>query len=160
MNVKNIINVFLVLVLVSGGIYFVVGDSDFLTPANNITYISGNYTVSVRTSDITDVVNVTFYYLTNNSVNRNYSVYNVLANVSNSSSGNYATAEFTFNTHNFTGSLNADGNYTIAAAFLYGTEKASPVGYIQKMGYKIPVGGFTSGGGRIRFSDVLNISIK
>ena len=80
-------------------------------------------------------------------------VYDIKADIA---AGKYSSTKVTYTLR----APHEPGNYTIAAAFLYGTEKASPVGYIQKMGYKIPVGGFTSGGGRIRFSDVLNISIK
>src|SRR5438477_10982305 len=41
------------------------------------------------------------------------------------------------------------GDYTIAAALLYGTEKASPLSTVKKTGFDLPLGGFAGASGRI-----------
>ena len=77
-------------------------------------------------------------------------VYDIKADIA---AGKYSTSKVVYTLR----APHDPGNYTIAAAFLYGTEKASPVGYIQKIGHKVPIG---RSGGRIKFSNVLNISVK
>lgn len=53
------------------------------------------------------------------------------------------------------------GEYQIAAAFLYGTEKASPLGAVPKAGGGfLPVGGGAAPSGRIKFSPVATITVK
>ena len=44
------------------------------------------------------------------------------------------------------------GKYTICAAFLYGTEKASPLGRVDVHGHTQPLGGFAGKSGRIKFT--------
>ena len=51
------------------------------------------------------------------------------------------------------------GKYTICAAFLYGTEKASAVGRVELKGRAMPVGGFDGSSGRILFSKVATIEV-
>jgi hypothetical protein len=52
------------------------------------------------------------------------------------------------------------GSYPLAAVFLYGTEKGSPNGAVETIQGKAPVGGFGANAGRVRFSDVLQISVQ
>lgn len=52
------------------------------------------------------------------------------------------------------------GTYTMAAAFFYGTEKASPIGTIEQFGQKLPKGGFLGHSGRVMFSDVHTITVQ
>lgn len=52
------------------------------------------------------------------------------------------------------------GTYTVAAAFFYGTEMASPLGTIEQFGKKLPKGGFLGHSGRVMFSDVHSITVK
>jgi len=51
------------------------------------------------------------------------------------------------------------GKYTMCAALLYGTEKASPIGRVEVHGRTLPVGGFAGASGRIKFSDVKTIEV-
>jgi hypothetical protein len=51
------------------------------------------------------------------------------------------------------------GDYTLAAALLYGTEKASPLTTVKKDGVKLPLGGFTGGSGRVLFSDARTVKV-
>ncbi len=51
------------------------------------------------------------------------------------------------------------GKYTICAAFLYGTEKASPLGRVEMKGRAMPLGGFDASSGRILFSKVATIDV-
>ncbi len=52
------------------------------------------------------------------------------------------------------------GTYPLAAAFLYGTEKASPFGAVETIGGIRPRGGGGANSGRVRFSEVLQIQVK
>lgn len=53
------------------------------------------------------------------------------------------------------------GEYTISAAFLYGTEKASPLGRVEAPGGRVmPVGGQGAGSGRIQFAKLMKITVK
>ncbi len=52
------------------------------------------------------------------------------------------------------------GKYTICAAFLYGTEKASPLGRVDMHGHILPLGGFAGGSGRIKFSELKTIEVR
>ncbi len=52
------------------------------------------------------------------------------------------------------------GKYTICAAFLYGTEKASPLGRVEMKGRTMPLGGFDGPSGRILFSKVATIEVR
>jgi hypothetical protein len=54
----------------------------------------------------------------------------------------------------------APGAYTISAAFLYGTEKASPLGRVESPdGRVLPLGGQGAGSGRIQFAKPLKITV-
>ena len=52
------------------------------------------------------------------------------------------------------------GKYTICAALLYGTEKASPIGRVEQGGRVMPLGGFDASSGRILFTKVQSIEVK
>lgn len=52
------------------------------------------------------------------------------------------------------------GKYTLAAALLFGTETASPVGRVSMHGRVLPVGGFDSASGRILFTDLKTITVE
>src|SRR5215469_10408344 len=52
------------------------------------------------------------------------------------------------------------GKYTICAAFLYGTEKASPLGRVEAHGHTQPLGGFAGRSGRIKFSELKSIEVR
>ncbi len=52
------------------------------------------------------------------------------------------------------------GRYTICAALVYGTEKASPAGTVEIGGHRAPLGGFAGASGRIRFSKVAAIDVQ
>jgi len=45
------------------------------------------------------------------------------------------------------------GDYTLAVALLYGTEKASPLSTVKRTGFDLPLGGFAGASGRVLFSD-------
>jgi hypothetical protein len=51
------------------------------------------------------------------------------------------------------------GKYTICAAFLYGTEKASPLGRVEEKGRTMPLGGFDASSGRILFTKVRTVEV-
>jgi len=51
------------------------------------------------------------------------------------------------------------GDYTLAAALMYGTEKASPISTVKKVGVNLPLGGFTAASGRILFSELHRITV-
>lgn len=50
------------------------------------------------------------------------------------------------------------GKYTLAAAFLYGTEE--PNEHKEKRKWTLPPGGITGPSGRIRFSDGVKVEVK
>jgi hypothetical protein len=52
------------------------------------------------------------------------------------------------------------GKYTICAAFLYGTEKASPLGRVEMHGHTQPLGGFAGKSGRIKFTELKSIEVR
>ncbi|MFQ5697490.1 MAG: hypothetical protein ACE5IL_04295 [Myxococcota bacterium] len=52
------------------------------------------------------------------------------------------------------------GTYPLAAAFLYGTEKASPHGAVETVRGKLPLGGFAGASGRVRFSAVRRVRVR
>lgn len=51
------------------------------------------------------------------------------------------------------------GDYTIAAALLYGTEKASPLSTVKKTGFDLPMGGFAGASGRILFTEAQTVTV-
>jgi hypothetical protein len=52
------------------------------------------------------------------------------------------------------------GKFTICAAFLYGTEKASPLGRVEAHGHVLPLGGFAGKSGRIKFTELKTIEVR
>jgi hypothetical protein len=52
------------------------------------------------------------------------------------------------------------GKYNLTAAFLYGTETASPIGHTAAMGGHMPIGGFASHSGRVRFAVLKTITVS
>jgi hypothetical protein len=52
------------------------------------------------------------------------------------------------------------GRLPLAAAMLFGTEKASPVGYKEEIFGKVPVGGFSAPSGRVIFSGVKGVVVR
>ena len=52
------------------------------------------------------------------------------------------------------------GNYTMAVAFIYGSEKASPVGSVERAGTVFPRGGPGGPSSHIRFSRVHQITVR
>jgi len=53
------------------------------------------------------------------------------------------------------------GEYTISAAFLYGTEKASPLGRVEAPGGRVlPVGGQSAASGRIQFAKPVKVVVS
>jgi hypothetical protein len=53
------------------------------------------------------------------------------------------------------------GEYTISAAFLYGTEKASPLGRVEAPGGRVlPLGGQGAASGRVQFAKPLRITVS
>ena len=51
------------------------------------------------------------------------------------------------------------GEYTLAAALLYGTEKASPLATVKRTGFELPLGGFAGASGRVLFSDLHTVTV-
>ena len=68
----------------------------------------------------------------------------------------FSTAKVTYNLT----APSKPGSYTICAAFLYGTEKASPIGRVDMKGHTLPLGGFEGGSGRIKFTELKTIAVK
>jgi hypothetical protein len=52
------------------------------------------------------------------------------------------------------------GKASLAAVLFYGTELSSPHGAVESAYGKSPIGGFTSGGGRIKFSEVRTLAVQ
>jgi len=52
------------------------------------------------------------------------------------------------------------GTYPVAAAFFYGTEKAHPLGTVSRNGRQEPRGGIGGPSGRVKFSEVIKISVN
>ncbi len=87
---------------------------------------------------------------------RSLSFVNVMGVKSDAVAGTWSTAKVRFK-------LRAPlepGSVPLAAVFLYGTEKASPLGTVTNaVGRKSPVGGFTGASGRVRFSALKQIAV-
>ncbi|MGE4605199.1 MAG: hypothetical protein AAEJ52_00490 [Myxococcota bacterium] len=88
---------------------------------------------------------------------RNLSFVNVTGISSDSAMKKWASAHVVFTLRAPT----VAGSYPLAAAYWYGTEKASLLGYTTNaMGRKEVRGGFGGGSGRVLFSEVLQIQVK
>src|SRR3989344_285409 len=114
MKLRGAFNIFLVLVLLSIGVYFVIGSSGFTLPANNTTHVGGNYTITVTTTDVTNAMDVLFYnFSATDTTYKNYANTTYMGNQSTGGYTNTTEVSFTMNTHNLT-----DGNYTIMALIM------------------------------------------
>jgi hypothetical protein len=51
------------------------------------------------------------------------------------------------------------GEYTLAAALMYGTEKASPLATVKKVGFNVPLGGFAGASGHVLFSERQTLTV-
>ena len=88
---------------------------------------------------------------------RNLSYVNVEGVESNSAIGKWSSASVTFTLR----APDRPGSYPLAAAFLYGTEKSTVLGYTtDPLGRKKVRGGLGGGSGRVLFSDVVQIDVK
>jgi len=91
---------------------------------------------------------------------RNLSFVNVTGVASDPEKGSYAKSQVRFSLR----APSAPGTYPLAAAFFYGTEKASPLGYVvdpkDPLQRKQVRGGFGGGSGRVAFSDVAQIAVQ
>lgn len=113
MRLKGLFNIFLVLVLVSVGFWFVTGNS-FTTPDGDSQYIFGNTTFTITfNSSWKNVTRVTIYNITSfgsyTALNMTHNMTFVNGLPTNLTDYN-RTVTFTINTHNFT-----QGNYTFIA---------------------------------------------
>jgi len=91
------------------------------------------------------------------SAGRNLSFVNVPGIESNSATEKWDSAEVVFALR----APDRPGTYPLAAAFLYGTEKSTLLGYTTNaMGWKEVRGGFTGGSGRILFTPVQSIQVE
>jgi hypothetical protein len=90
------------------------------------------------------------------SAGRSVSYVNITGVESDAAAQSWATGKVTF-------TLRAPalpGAYPLAAAYLYGTEKSTVLGYTTNaVGWKEPRGGVGGGSGRVLFSDVLRIQV-
>ena len=125
MKFKNIFSIFLVLVLVSIGVYFVAGHvksagNVFTTPADtgavNVSYIYGNQTLTVTfNTSWTNITNVVVYNVTKfNGAFADYTALNETHNFNETRQANFTTtASFVIDTSNFT-----QGNYTFTVLII------------------------------------------
>ncbi|MBI3770827.1 MAG: hypothetical protein HY271_20350 [Deltaproteobacteria bacterium] len=51
------------------------------------------------------------------------------------------------------------GDYTLAAALLYGTEKACPLATVKRIGFDLPLGGFAGASGRVLFTAPRTVTV-
>lgn len=93
------------------------------------------------------------------SAGRNVSWVNVAAS-SDAAAGKWASATITWTLRAPT----VAGSYPLAAAYLYGTEKSTPLGYVvdpkDPLQRKSIRGGFTGGSGRVLFSEVAKVAVQ
>ena len=90
------------------------------------------------------------------SAGREVSYVNITGVASDSAAQTWATGQVTFTLR----APAAPGAYPLAAAYLYGTEKSTVLGYTTNaVGWKEPRGGVGGGSGRVLFSDVLQIQV-
>lgn len=91
------------------------------------------------------------------SAGRNLSFVNVEGIASDSALGQWATASVLFTLR----APERPGSYPLAAAYFYGTEKSTVLGYTtDPMGLKKVRGGLGGGSGRLLFSDVVPIEVR
>jgi hypothetical protein len=88
---------------------------------------------------------------------RNLSFVNVQKIASDSAAKSWAKASVTFTLR----APERPGSYPLAAAFFYGTEKSTVLGYTTSpIGQKEPRGGFTGPSGRLLFTPVQHIKVE
>jgi len=88
---------------------------------------------------------------------RNLSFVNIAKIASDAAARSWAKASVVFTLR----APERPGVYPLAAVYLYGTEKASVLGYTTSpIGYKEPRGGFTGGSGRVLFTPVQSIKVQ
>jgi len=88
---------------------------------------------------------------------RNISFVNIEGVASDAAAGQWSSAAVVFTLR----APDRPGTYPLAAAFLYGTEKSTILGYTTNpLGRKEVRGGLGGGSGRVLFSDVLRIEVQ
>ncbi len=88
---------------------------------------------------------------------RNLSYVNVGGIQGDAAKGSWSTAEVVFTLR----APQQKGSHPLAAAYLYGTEMASPLGVVtDALGQKGPRGGLGGHSGRVRFTPVTQISVQ
>jgi hypothetical protein len=88
---------------------------------------------------------------------RNISYVNVTGIASDSAQGEWDSAEVIFTLR----APDRPGTYPLAAAYFYGTEKSSVLGYTtNEFGYKLPRGSYLGGSGRVRFTPLQQIEVR
>ncbi len=88
---------------------------------------------------------------------RNLSYVNITGVASDPATQNWSSAQVTFTLR----APDRPGSYPLAAAYLYGTEKSSVLGYTtDAVGRKNVRGGFTGGSGRVLFTPVQEIRVQ
>jgi hypothetical protein len=88
---------------------------------------------------------------------RNVSFVNVTDVASDSALAQWATASVVFTLR----APDRPGRYPLAAAYLYGTEKSTVLGYTTNaLGQQEPRGGLGGGSGRVMFSQALEIAVE
>ena len=91
------------------------------------------------------------------SFGRNLSFVNITGISSNSAIQEWASARVTFTLR----APSLPGAYPLAAAYFYGTEKSSVLGYTENaLGWKEVRGGFGGGSGRVLFTKVKKIAVE
>lgn len=91
------------------------------------------------------------------SAGRNLSFVNVPGIESNSATGQWDSAEVVFTLR----APDRPGSYPLAAAFLYGTEKSTVLGFTTNaVGWKEVRGGLGGGSGRVMFTPLQQIEVK
>jgi hypothetical protein len=91
------------------------------------------------------------------SLGRNLSFVNVEGVSSDAAAGKWSSASVTFTLR----APDRPGTYPLAAAYFYGTEKSTVLGYTtDPLGEKKVRGGLGGGSGRVLFSDIVRIEVR
>ena len=90
-------------------------------------------------------------------LDRNLSFVNITGISSDSAAQKWASARVTFTLR----APHRPGSYPLAAAYFYGTEKSTVLGYTENaMGWKEVRGGFGGGSGRILFTSTHKVTVE
>jgi len=90
-------------------------------------------------------------------MDRNLSFVNITGIASDSAAQSWASARVTFTLR----APQQPGSYPLTAAYFYGTEKSTVLGYTENaMGWKEVRGGFGGGSGRLLFTSVHKIAVE